>query len=86
MKVVYHSNGGSGTMSTNTVSKTTLSPKGYTKTGYTFGGWNTKADGTGTTIADSASISTLSPTIDGKIDLYAMWKPITYIISYNANG
>ena len=86
MKVVYHSNGGSGTMSTNTVSKTTLSPKGYTKTGYTFGGWNTKADGTGTTIADSASISTLSPTIDGKIDMYAMWKPITYIISYNANG
>ena len=86
MKVVYHSNGGTGSMSINSSSKTTLSPNGYTKTGYTFGGWNTKADGTGVSIVDSASISTLNPTIDGELHLYATWKPISYIVSYDGNG
>ncbi len=37
----------------------------------TFGGWNTKADGTGTSYADKASVKNL--TTSGTFDLYAKW-------------
>ncbi len=53
------------------------------KTGYTFAGWNTAADGTGTTYAAGASI-----TMPGaNITLYAVWtKNPAYTVDYNANG
>ena len=49
------------------------------RTGYTFGGWNTKADGSGTHYAAGATVTGgLTNTT-----LYAEWK---YTIAYNANG
>ena len=48
------------------------------KTSYTFGGWNTAANGSGTTYAASA---TYTPT--GDITLYAQWNST---ITYNANS
>ena len=51
-----------------------------TKANYNFGGWNTRADGTGTAYnADS------SYTVTGDITLYAMWVT-TYTVTFNANG
>lgn len=52
------------------------------RTGYTFTGWNTSADGTGTTYAVSSSI--LMPK-DG-LTLYAIWTPSQYTLTYNPNG
>lgn len=47
----------------------------YTRFSYEFTGWNTKADGTGTKIADGAAVRDLAPA--GKTaTLYAQWKPI----------
>ena len=45
-----------------------LSTNTYTRSGFTFGGWNTKADGTGRTLAGGAEYS-----FDGGMTLYAVW-------------
>lgn len=50
-------------------------------TGYTFKGWNTKADGSGTSYAASANY-----TGNAALTLYAQWQAITYAVTYNANG
>ena len=52
------------------------------KTGYTFSGWNTAADGTGTTYAVGSSI--MMPK-DGAT-LYAVWTASSLVLTYNANG
>jgi uncharacterized repeat protein (TIGR02543 family) len=50
--------------------------------GYSFAGWNTLANGTGTSYATGASITSNSDVI-----LYAAWTLIpTYSVTYNANG
>ena len=59
----------------------TLSSNTPTRTGYTFNGWNTKADGTGTSYAKGGSYSA-----NESATLYVVWKANTYTISYNANG
>ncbi len=64
----------------------TLAENNYVKTGYTFAGWNTKADGSGKTYADKASVSNLSVVDGEEITLYAQWTPISYRITYNGNG
>lgn len=51
------------------------------RTGYVFNGWNTSADGTGTSYAVGAAY-----TGNAAITLYAKWTPNTYLVSYNANG
>ena len=50
---------------------------------YEFMGWNTKADGTGTS---SAPGGTIPATNIGALMLYAQWKVIEYPITLNANG
>ena len=50
------------------------------KTGYTFSGWNTEADGTGTTYAAGDKF-----TITENTTLYAKWTANTYTITLNTN-
>jgi uncharacterized repeat protein (TIGR02543 family)/LPXTG-motif cell wall-anchored protein len=50
------------------------------KTGNTFAGWNTAANGSGTSYAPAATFS-----IAADVDLYAQWAPITYTMTYNGN-
>lgn len=47
---------------------------------YTFAGWNMKADGSGTSYDDNASVKNLTETNNGTITLYAQWTPtlVTY--------
>ncbi len=52
-----------------------------TKTGYTFGGWNTAANGSGTTYAGESTF-----TISSNVTLYAVWTINTYTVSFNSNG
>lgn len=51
-----------------------LTTNGFSLTGWSFDGWNTNADGTGTSYADGASVKNLTSTAGGTVSLYAVWK------------
>ena len=46
------------------------------KTGYYFAGWNTRADGKGTSYANKAKVKNLSSVNKKTVTLYAQWKKI----------
>ena len=66
-------------------SKIALPANTYTRTGYVFTGWNTAKDGSGTAIADKATVSKLSAVNGATVTLYAQWVPNNYTINFNAN-
>jgi len=45
----------------------------FTRPDYFFAGWNTKADGSGTSYADSATVENLSADDGATVKLYAQW-------------
>lgn len=63
----HGSTGGSMSTETTTIA-THLTANAFTRTGYSFAGWNTAADGSGTSYADGASYPFTSSTT-----LYAQW-------------
>ena len=82
--VSYNANGGSGAPGNQTKTygvDLTLSSTKPTRTGYTFNGWNTNSSGTGTNYASGGKY-----TGNANLTLYAKWTPITYTVTYNANG
>ena len=88
--VTYNANGAtSGSVPTDSnspyASGATVTVLGNTgnlaKTGYNFNGWNTQANSNGTSYAQGATF-----TINANTTLYAQWTPITYTVSFNANG
>ena len=88
-EVAYNGNGAtSGSMSNSShiydVAKA-LTANGFTKTGYTFNGWNTNANGTGTSYSDKASVNNLTTTSGATVTLYAQWKANTYSVVLNGN-
>ncbi len=52
------------------------------KAGYTFGGWNTQADGSGTSYAAGATFAMPA----ANVTLYAVWNAIDYTVTYDGNG
>ena len=80
----YNANGGSGIMSSQTVTEgqaAKLKTNTFTKTGYYFTGWNTRADGSGTSYSDGAYA-----TFYGNTTLYAQWeKYADPVITVNQN-
>ena len=88
--VSYDGNGSTGgSTATSTLTYDTaksLNDNGYVKTGYSFTGWNTRADGKGTTYSNNASVNNLTATHGATIPLYAQWKANTYTLTYNGNG
>lgn len=84
--VSYNANGGTGSMGSNTAtydSTYTTASNGFSRTGYNFTGWNTRADGNGTSYAANVSFTYRYA---GNITLYAQWTPVTYTVSCNLNG
>lgn len=78
--VTFDPNDGSGSTSTQEVkqdAEATLEANTFTRTGYTFTGWNTEADGTGTSYSDAANAS-----FSAKTTLYAQWKINTYTVTW----
>ncbi len=51
----------------------TLNKNGYSLSGWKFVGWNTKADGSGTSYTDGQSVSNLTTTDGATITMYAKW-------------
>lgn len=87
--VHYVTNGGKGSMddSAATYGKSlTLRKNAFTRSGYSFTGWNTKADGSGKTYANKATVKNLTST-DGKtVKLYAQWEKKTLASYLMKNG
>ena len=55
-------------------SASTVAPSNvYTRDGYTFTGWNTAADGSGTSYAPGASVTALSQFAQSRLYLFAQW-------------
>jgi uncharacterized repeat protein (TIGR02543 family) len=81
--VTFDGNGSTGgSMSVeNANTSTALTTNTFTKTGSTFDGWNTAADGSGTTYADDAVYPFTSATT-----LYAQWAGVYYNVSFDGNG
>lgn len=82
--VSYSANGGTGgpTSQTKTYGvNLTITSYQPTRTGYTFGSWNTKADGSGTTYSSGGTY-----TANAAVTLYAQWNVDTYTITFNDNG
>ena len=93
--ISYNSNGGTGTMASDTVStgsKATIKSNTFTKTGYKFVGWTTKSDGTddgygwnpgwsGTWNYDNGQYGIAND----KLVLYARWDN-HFTVTYNDNG
>ena len=59
-----------------------LTSNGFTRTDYTFTGWNTKADGSGTSYANGASVSNLTSSNGGTVTLYAQWSRSGYTTTF----
>ncbi|MES2431936.1 MAG: InlB B-repeat-containing protein, partial [Bacteroidota bacterium] len=59
---------------------TVLGQGSLTKTNYNFTGWNTAANGSGTSYAPAATFA-----ISADVTLYAQWSIITYTVTYNGN-
>lgn len=58
----------------------------YKRTGYSFAGWTTNRDGSGEKYSSNQQVRNIVKAGADSITLYAQWKPISYTISYNANG
>ncbi|KNB73431.1 hypothetical protein ADS79_05625 [Brevibacillus reuszeri] len=90
--VTYNGNGEtSGTAPTDTGSYeqgdivTVLGSGTLAKTGYTFTGWNTAANGSGTSYAAGSTLTMGT----ANVTLYAQWTPVqapAYTVTYNGNG
>ena len=78
-KVVYNSNGGSGSMSSSThtydISKN-LTSCAFSKEGYVFTGWATSPNGS-VEYSNGASIKNLTSANGATVTLYAIWKKTT---------
>lgn len=86
--ITFNANGGKNTMSDETMpcgKNATLIKNVFTRAGYTFLGWSTTDSATSATYKDEASVN-LSSTKDDEITLYAVWKPRTYTVTFDANG
>ena len=62
-----------------------LRANGFTKTGYYFNGWATSASGSAE-YSNGQSVSNLTSTHGGTVNLFATWAPNGYTITYSPNG
>ena len=82
--IAFDANEGTGSMEPQTVTrgaKTGLVGCAFTREGYDFSGWNTQADGNGTSYEDKATV-----TLADDLTLYAQWKRHTYKITFVPNA
>ena len=80
--VIFDANGGAGSMNAQSArTTTTLSSNTFTRQYYEFAGWNLNSDGTGNTYSDGQTFD-----FSSDITLYAIWNPITFIVSYDSQG
>ena len=84
-KITFNANGGTGTLpetiSVLTGKNGTIGKASVSRKGYYFLGWSTSKTATAANLKTGSSIS-----VDEDTVLYAVWKPRTNKITFNANG
>ena len=84
--ISFNSNGGTGTMANQSTSSSatsaTLNANTFTRANASFAGWNTVANGTGTSYSNSGTFS-IVPSTPTSVALYAQW---TYSIAVTAGA
>ena len=86
-KVIFNSNDGEGTMSSQELKygvSSNLNTVIFTKEGHTFNSWNTKIDGTGVKYLNNENV--INMTTKESITLYAIWDVNTYTVKFDSNG
>ena len=74
--VTFDGNGGTGTMADQAMvygTAAALPANTFVRDGYTFAGWNTAADGSGTSYTDAQQVTDLSTENDATVTLHATW-------------
>ena len=86
--VKFNANGGTGTMAnesfTYDVAKA-LTANAFSRTGYTYQGWATAAAGS-KVYSNGQTVSNLTATANGTVNLYAVWTANPFTVTFNANG
>lgn len=83
--ITFDANNGNGSMDKQIVEgSATINTNQFSKDNYHFIGWNTKADGTGTSYAADATI-TANASDKGEVTLFAQWAPNVYLVTFNEN-
>ena len=88
-QVTFDANGGEGSMNAEDFTygeAKALTQNSFTKTGYNFAGWATTANAGEAEHADGKNVSNLTTEQNGTVNLYAVWKPIAYMVSFSGNG
>ena len=83
--VTFDANTGSGSMSSQTIAynaSANLTSNAFTKSGYSFSGWNTLANGTGTSYTNGQSYTMGA----ANATLYAQWAANTLTVTYDSQG
>ncbi|MEI6311151.1 MAG: InlB B-repeat-containing protein [Bacteroidota bacterium] len=84
--ITFDGNGSTGGSTASQVIATaataSLIANGYTRTGYSFANWNTAADGSGTSYANSASYTMGT----ANVTLFAQWSINSYTVTFNGNS
>ena len=85
--IKFNKNGGTGTMAnlamTYDVAKA-LTANAFQRVNYKFVGWATSASATTATYSNKQSVSNLTATPDGTVNLYAVWKLVLEVTSVTA--
>ena len=83
--VIFNSNGGSGTMSSQAIatdSSASLTANSFTKAGYTFKGWSTSESGS----VEYTDGATYTMGTNSSYALYAVWEANKNTVRFNSNG
>ena len=87
-KVLFHGNGATARDRTQTMTygKTAaLTANAFRRTGYVFQGWSDSPEGE-VLYENREKVVSLTAEEKGTVELYAVWKPITYRLAFKANG
>lgn len=88
--IKYYSNDGSERNASQTckygTNATLKTSSAFPRSGYTLVGWNTKADGSGTSYGLGTTVKNLCEENGGVYNLYAQWEPISVTVTLNANN
>ena len=81
-KITFNNNTGAGAMSQQSSPiKAPITANTFTKDAHTFAGWNTLANGNGTSYANGADYA-----FDSDVTLYAQWTNTGFTVSFNNNN
>lgn len=87
--LAFNANGGTGEMTSHNAVRDIdwgVPDSSFTRSGYAFNGWNTKANGSGTSYAAGSTIKKNTQVAGSTLTLYAQWREIEFHIVGSNKG